>query len=433
MASTCFKTGPPGQVGVELEWFCHDSTDPAAPVPASRLAATLGPHLTGQRSLPARGTLTCEPGGQLEISSLPAPSLPSCVSSARADLDALGDVLVARGLRLHGAGLDPLRPPSRVLDLPRYLAMEAFFDRTGPDGRVMMCSTASVQVCLDAGQEGAGVSGFRHRWRLVHALGPVLVAAFANSPLQGGRPTGWRSTRQAVWSRLDPGRTRPVPEPLRGGGSARGAARGVPGDGALDPREAWARYALDAQVLCVRTARGPWERPVDFTFRDWVRCKRPRPPTQEDLDYHLSTLFPPVRPKGWLELRMIDAQPVDAWAVPLAVVTALVEDAVAADHALAAVEPLEGAAALDEGEPLSSPWLRAARHGLRDPALAAAAQACFAAALDALPRLGLSGSALAAVHRYADRYVARGRTPADDRLAEWRADAVPPVKETVPC
>ena len=72
----------------------------------------------------------------------------------------------------------------------------------------MMCSTASVQVCVDAGGEGPGWSGFRWRWHLLHAIGPVLVAAFANSPLRGGRPTGWKSTRQAIWARLDPGRTR---------------------------------------------------------------------------------------------------------------------------------------------------------------------------------------------------------------------------------
>ena len=55
----------------------------------------------------------------------------------------------------------------------------------------MMCSTASVQVCVDAGGEEPGWSGFRWRWHLLHAIGPVLVAAFANSPLRGGRPTGF--------------------------------------------------------------------------------------------------------------------------------------------------------------------------------------------------------------------------------------------------
>ena len=122
-----------------------------------------------------------------------------------------------------------------MLDLPRYAAMEAFFDRGGPWGRQMMCATASVQVCLDAGDDCDGPTGYRWRWRLLHAIGPVLVAAFANSPLRDGRPTGWESSRQQVWTRMDPGRTRPPP---------------LAGD--ADLPAAWAAYALDAQVMCVR-------------------------------------------------------------------------------------------------------------------------------------------------------------------------------------
>ena len=124
------------------------------------------------------------------------------------DLAALRDTAATAGLELCGYGLDPLRPPRRLLDLPRYAAMEEFFDREGPWGRQMMCGTASVQVCLDAGDDSAGPSGYRSRWRLLHAIGPVLVAAFANSPLRDGKPTGWRSARQQVWANMDPGRTR---------------------------------------------------------------------------------------------------------------------------------------------------------------------------------------------------------------------------------
>ncbi len=116
----------------------------------------------------------------------------------------------------------------------------------------MMCGTASVQVCLDAGDDSDGPSGYRQRWRLVHAIGPVLVAAFANSPLREGKPTGWVSSRQQVWARMDPGRTRP-PRPTS------------------DPRAAWAAYALDAQLMCVRDpGSADWSAPPGLTFRDWV-------------------------------------------------------------------------------------------------------------------------------------------------------------------
>ena len=115
-----------------------------------------------------------------------------------------------------------------MLNLPRYAAMEKFFDREGPWGRRMMCGTASVQVCVDAGDDSAGQSGYRARWRLLHAIGPVLVAAFANSPLRVGRPTGWRSGRQQVWANMDPGRTRRRPFERPTATRATRATRGPP-------------------------------------------------------------------------------------------------------------------------------------------------------------------------------------------------------------
>jgi glutamate--cysteine ligase len=298
-----------------------------------------------------------------------------------------------------------------VLDLPRYAAMEEFFDRSGPWGRVMMCSTASVQVCVDAGQEQGGPSGFRWRWHLLHGLGPVLVASFANSPFQDGRLSGWKSTRQAVWSRLDPSRTR-APEEVEPGASDRGAA--WPED--TDPRDAWVSYVLDAQVMLLRDPGSRrWTAPSGLTFRDWVRGAIGPPPTADDLTYHMSTLFPPVRPRGHLELRVIDAQPGDGWIVPTAVVSALLDDPVAAQAAMTAVEPLQ-----KEGRP-GELLLRAARHGQDDPALATASRECFAAADSALGRLGAPAPIRDAVTRFADRYVLRGRCPADDRLDEARA------------
>ena len=313
------------------------------------------------------------------------------------DLAALRDAAAAAGLELCGYGLDPLRPPRRLLDLPRYAAMERFFDREGPWGRQMMCGTASVQVCLDAGDDGAGQSGYRSRWRLLHAIGPVLVAAFANSPLRDGKPTGWRSARQQVWANMDPGRTR---------------APALHADG--DPRDAWAAYALDAELMCVREPGSrDWTAPPGVTFRDWLRGGTGplRAPTAEDLDYHLSTLFPPVRPHGHMELRMIDAQPGDGWIVPAAVVIALADDDRAADAALAAAEPI-----WNRSPDTEDPWLRAARCGPADPLIGQASRRCFEAAGDALPRLGAPAAILRAVADFTERYVLKDRCPADDQL-----------------
>ena len=281
--------------------------------------------------------------------------------------------------------------------------MEEFFDRDGPWGRQMMCGTASVQVCLDAGEDSPGESGYRSRWRLLHAIGPVLVAAFANSPLRNGKPTGWRSTRQQVWANMDPGRTR---------APAFQAADG-------DPRDAWTAYALDAKLMCVRDPdSADWTAPPGLTFRDWLHgsSARPpglRPPTSEDLSYHLSTLFPPVRPQGHLELRMIDAQCGDGWIVPSAVVTALADDARASDAAMAAAEPLWDASA-----DAQDPWLRAARCGPADPVISRASKQCFEAAEGALSRSGAPMPIRQAVADFTERYVQHDRCPADDQLEE---------------
>ncbi|MFF3420619.1 ergothioneine biosynthesis glutamate--cysteine ligase EgtA [Streptomyces sp. NPDC002698] len=385
----CFKTGPPRLLGVEVEWLVHELRGPRLRAAPERLEAAYA----ALRTLPLRSALTVEPGGQLELSSAPAGSLMECVGSVSADLDAVRATLREAGLGLSGFGQDPWNPPSRYLHEPRYDAMERYLDRAGPEGRAMMCTSASVQVCVDAGYEEPGPLGHGRRWWLAHQLGAVLVAAFAHSPMARGRHTGWRSTRQSLWASMDPGRT--DAPPLDG-----------------DPRAAWARRVLDAPVMCVRAPEGPWEVPEALSFRDWTRSTAP--PDREDLAYHMTTLFPPVRPRGHLELRMIDAQPgEDGWIVPLAVTAALFDDPDAAETAYRTVKPLAERAG-PAPAPRNPLWQDAARFGLADPELREAAAVCFAAAYEALPRLGATTEVLDAVAEFTERYVARGRCPADD-------------------
>ncbi|MET8296498.1 MULTISPECIES: ergothioneine biosynthesis glutamate--cysteine ligase EgtA [unclassified Streptomyces] len=397
----CFKTGPPRTLGAELEWLVLDAERPWLPLPPDRLTAA---HATAA-SLPLNSRVTVEPGGQLELSSAPAASLTACVAGLRADLHTVRAALRERGLVLHGLGEDPRRPLTRLLTSPRYDAMEAHFDRTGPAGRAMMRATASVQVCVDAGHEEPGPLGYGRRWRLAHLLGAVLVAAFANSPGREGPYEGWRCARQGIWSDIDPRRA--LAPPLE-----------------AEPRAAWVRHALDTEVMCVRgPADGPWAVPRGLTFRDWLRAdvsgggsrRAPaRPPTAEDLEYHLTTLFPPVRPRGHLELRMIDAQPgEDGWIVPVAVVHALFDDPEAAETCYRVVKALADGYGTRRA-PRNPLWRTAARSALADPDLRAAATACFAAAVEALPRLGADQDLQDAVGAFADRYVRRGRCPADD-------------------
>src|SRR6185312_5137537 len=362
-----------GRVGLELEGHLVDLAGPGRRVPWPRIRAVLdalGP-------LPGGSRVTLEPGGQVELSGPPLAGVAAAVAALRADRAVLVDALARDGLGLALLGTDPLRPPTRVHPGARYAAMEEHFTAAGchEAGLAMMTSTASLQVNLDAGPP----EGWSSRVRLAHQLGPVLIAVSACSPLLSGRPTGWRSTRQRIWGDLDQARC----GPLLGG---------------ADPAGEWAAYALSAPVMLVRDDDGG-ATPVrsGAAFADWLTGEADlgRRPTRADLDYHLTTLFPPVRPRGFLEIRYLDAAPEPWWPALAAVAATLLDDPVAADRAAEASEPVAGA------------WTRAARDGLADPALRRAATGCLTAAVDAVPDvLRPEVTALAEL-------VAAGRSPGD--------------------
>lgn len=389
VASVCFKTGPPGPAGIEIEKILHDVSDPAIAVPVERVREAVA---AAGVSLPGQGTITFEPGGQVELSSACMPDLPGLISSVREDLAVLELLLLERGLRFSDRALDTVRAPRRTLEHPRYSAMQHHFDLSGTTGKTMMCSTASLQISLEAGLSGSGSDGVLTRWRRLHSLLPVLVAMFANSPAHDGELKGWKSARQQIWLDTDPSRTAPVPR-------------------SADPSQDWARYALDALVLCIPGDSPRWDAPPGLRMRDWLRGEGPRPVVQADLDYHLTTLFPPVRPRGFLEVRVIDAQPGGDWEVPASVVAALVDDSQGADRAAEACEGLR---------PLQASMCVAARDGLTHPALARAAAACAGAAVEALARTGADAATRSRVESFVERYTARGRSPADDVFEDGR-------------
>ena len=377
----CFTpAGPPGRVGVELELLTMRADDPSRrPDPADLFS------VVDRLDVPGGGRLTVEPGGQVELSSRPHAGVAAAIDATTAGVEGLQSALAGAGVHTAALGLDPTRPSRRIVSNPRYDAMEAYFDGDGGAGLGMMCATASIQVNLDLGRP----ADLARRWRMAHALGPVLVAAFANSPLAGGVPTGAKSSRQQVWSVLDP-------------------TRSAPALSLLPPADAWARYALAARVMLIRAGAVDHHAvPEELTFAAWMADGHELGyPTIADFAYHLTTLFPPVRPKGWLELRMIDAVPSPWWQVALAVTAALLDD----PDALATAERA--------CRPVADCWAVAAAHGISHPGLASAARTCFAAALDALPRLGVDPAATAA---FVDRYVDRARCPADDVLDAWAA------------
>ena len=124
--------------------------------------------------------------------------------------------------------------------------------------------------------------------------GPTLVAAFANSPAPG-----WKSARMGWWMAMDPQYT-------------------------VSPAD-WATQVLDAPVMLIRVADDDFRAmPATRSFRQWITDGHPLGfPTEDDLAYHVTTLFPPVRCRGWLELRMLDALPSPWWEVATAVTVAI--------------------------------------------------------------------------------------------------------------
>ena len=336
LGATCAMPSAVPTVGAEVEWLVRDSADIEA-----RPTVNFLQGLLSDIPLPAGSRLSFEPGGQLELSSVPARTPDEVVVALRADVGVVRTALRSCGLRLSPQACDSDRPPRRVNDRRRYEAMETWFRAGGwVTAAQMMCNTASVQVNIGCGADPGAT------WRRAHALVPVLAAAFASSP-----GNEWASSRLQAWAGLDSSRTSAA---LSTG----------------DPVPDWVSYVLAAKALAWRDAEGE-VRPAErtFTMAEWIQGAptAPRPPTTADLELHVSTLFPPVRLKGWIEIRVIDMVPDEWWPVPIAVTSALLGGTVDG--------PVDGAAWLD---PVSAfTWEEAGRAGLRSPALAQAASSAF--------------------------------------------------------
>ncbi len=264
------------RVALEHELVTADAATGAA-VPVERVWAAVG------RSTYA-AYVTFEPGGQVELSLPPVPSAGEAARRLRATVAALRADCGRAGIVVQALPVDP-RPEAEVplqLTSARYRAMQRHFDAIGPAGRRMMRRTASTQVCLDwwPGREGL------EQWRALNLVAPYVAAATARTT----GPTG----RLATWLAVDPERTAL--------------------DGRLltdaDPVTSYAAFAAGARVF----VDGP--------------------------DAHLSTLFPPVRPRGrYLELRCLDVQEVAAVGEIAEALAAMMYDDAARGRVLRRLEP----------------------------------------------------------------------------------------------
>lgn len=386
-SAACSRDG----VGIELEWLSAIGDRRLSERESSELIEAVTP-------LPARSRVTVEPGGQLELSTPPHADLDRACQAAATDLYVFDHACAERGIDLYALGADPQRRPERIVTSPRYAAMQEYFDAAGPAGRMMMCNTAAIQVNVGLGPSETSAA---RRWNIANALGPALTACFANSPFERGRTSGWKSTRLRSWWALDRSRSAPVPP-------------------SADPAAAWIRYALDAQVMLIRAGDDFRAVTDPLTFEEWMeRGHELGWPTLDDFVYHLSTLFPPVRPRGWLEVRYIDALPTPFWHVATALVYVFLRDEAAGEEFIQRC----GAS--------TSLWIDAAQLGLAHPELAAAGRTCFEIALDALAGIGASDATVDIVGTYYEQWVARGRCPGDDRYdAFLRSGTLFPGRES---
>lgn len=329
-------------------------------------------------ALPNGWTLTFEPGGQLELCTVPTGAIGELLAEARTLVSALRSAAADSGIELACIGIDPHNDSMAVplqVSSARYVLMTEYFDNIGPSGVRMMRQTAAMQVSLDGGSDPAA------RWRLLGDAAPYFTAMFANSPRYAGESTGFRSFRQRCWRLLDSSRTG-VPHPE------------------LPACEAYTRFALDA-IDMTRPAHGPDRR--YRSFAEWVGEDEW---SEAQWENHLTTLFPEVRPRGHLEVRSIDSVPPELLGAPVVLLAGLAYDDRAACEARAALP------AADD-EMLN----RAARCGLYDDEIATTALVLAELGLRGARALGdgvLASSEIERAEQYVREYTFRRRSPAND-------------------
>jgi glutamate--cysteine ligase len=252
----------------------------------------------------ADGThISFEPGGQIEISSAPHATASGAIGATQSLVAVIREAMHLTGIELIACGVDPRNGIEAVplqLHRDRYARMTRFFDAIGPSGVRMMRQTAAVQINVERGRSPVA------RWTLLNSLAPYIVALFANSRRYAGRRTEYASYRAHLWRTLDPSRT------------------GLPCD-STDPAARYLAFALGAKAMRSSDGTRPW-----LTFRDWMRAESV---SDDDWKFHLSTLFPEVRPKEFFEIRSADAIDSDHLAAPVVFVTGIVYDEESASSA----------------------------------------------------------------------------------------------------
>lgn len=239
-------------------------------------------------------SITLEPGGQFELSGAPLESIHQTCNETSSHLNMAKEIGEQLNIGFLGLGFHPTLKRSDIPVMPkaRYDIMRNYMPTVGSMGLDMMLRTCTVQVNLDFADEQDMVDKFR----ISLALQPLATALFANSPLKEGRPNGMRSLRSHVWTDTDPDRCGMLPFVFEDGMGF----------------ERWVDHVLDVPMYFVRR-EGRYINAAGQSFRDFMNGKLPAMPgefpTLEDWKDHMTTLFPEVRLKTFLEMRGADGGP----------------------------------------------------------------------------------------------------------------------------
>ncbi len=241
------------------------------------------------------GAISLEPGGQLELSGAPVETIHQTCSETNSHLAQVREVAEPLGIGFLGLGMSPKWKLAETPRMPksRYDIMTGYMPKVGGKGLDMMYRTATIQVNLDFSSEADMVK----KLRVGVALQPIATAIFANSPFTEGKPNGYQSYRAEIWRDTDPHRTGMMPFAFEDGFGF----------------ERYVDWALDVPMYFVKRG-GTYHDVTGTTFRQFLdgalRDRLPGVvPDIGDFDNHISTLFPEVRLKRYLEMRGADGGP----------------------------------------------------------------------------------------------------------------------------
>ncbi len=357
-----------------------------------------------QKDCPLGGNISLEPGGQFELSGAPLETVHQTCSEANTHLAQVREIGEDLKIAFLGLGFSPKWTLEETPTMPkaRYGIMRSYMPRVGDHGLDMMHRTCTIQVNLDFANEADMVKKFR----VGLALQPIATALFANSPFKEGKPNGFLSYRSELWRDTDPNRTGMLPFVFEDGMSF----------------ERYVDYALDVPMYFVYRD-GNYIDASGHSFRDFLDGKLAAMPGEKpnigDWADHLTTIFPEVRLKQFLEMRGADGGPWRRICALPAFWTGLYYDQDSLDEAWSLVSdwtaeerqamrdqvPAQGLKAMHRGAPLQSiakDVVQIAHRGL--------------VARKRLDRLGQDETQfLATVERTAEE----GRTPADELLDDY--------------